>query len=91
MNDLGTIEFTDGVPLTVNLDQGRTCTMTPTVQPDGNLLVSMVIQEPNSLTGESETLTAPRVITRPGQTVSISVSAAGNTLGISLTPVLKGQ
>jgi len=91
MNDLGTIELTDGVPLTVNLSQGKTCTLTPKVLPDGNLQLSMAIEEPDPQNGATTTLSSPMITTRPGESVSVSMNSAGTSLGVSLTPVLKGQ
>jgi hypothetical protein len=91
MNDLGAIEFTDGVPLTVNLDQGKTCTINPKVLPDGTLQLSMAIEEPDPQNGATTTLSTPTIITRPGQAVSVSMSSAGTSIGVSLTPMLKDQ
>jgi hypothetical protein len=87
MNDLGTVEFTDGEPLMVNLALGKTCTITPKVLADGTLQLSMVIEGPGDGIGATETLSSPTIITRPGQSVAVSV----NDLGLSLTPVLKDQ
>jgi len=87
MNDLGTIEFTDGAPLTVNLGQGNTCTIMPKVLPDGTLQLRMVMEGPGDGNGAVETLSSPTIITRPGQTVAMSV----NGFGVSLTPTLKGE
>ena len=86
MNQLGTVEFTDGVPLQVNLDQNRTCTITPKVLPDGTLQLSMVIQGPGAR-GTMDTLSSPKIITRPGQAVAVSVG----DLGIGLTPTIKNN
>jgi len=86
VNQLGTVEFTDGVPLQVNLDQNRTCTITPKVLPDGTLQLSMVIQGPGAR-GTMDTLSSPKIITRPGQAVAVSVG----DLGIGLTPTIKNN
>ncbi len=87
MNELGTVEFTDGEPLMVNLGEGKTCTMTPKVLSDGTLQISMVIEGPGDMPGVKERLSSPTIISRPGQAVAITV----NDLGISLTPTLKGE
>jgi hypothetical protein len=86
VNQLGTVEFTDGVPLQVNLDQNRTCTITPKVLPDGTLQLSMVIQGPGAR-GTMDTLSSPKIICPPGMAVAVSVG----DLGIGLTPTIKSN
>jgi hypothetical protein len=46
-NDLGIIEVSDGKPSSYTLADGRACTITPTVLPDGNASLATTIDETN--------------------------------------------
>jgi hypothetical protein len=46
-NDLGVIEVSGGKPSSHTLADGRACTITPTVLPDGNASLATTIEEIN--------------------------------------------
>jgi hypothetical protein len=47
-NDLGVIEVSSGKPSSYTLADGRVCTITPTVLPDGNVSLTTTINETNA-------------------------------------------
>lgn len=53
-NDLGVIDVSSGKPSSHTLADGRACTITPTVLPDGNVSLTTKIDETN---GSRRTLT----------------------------------
>src|SRR5512133_3893768 len=46
-NDLGVIQVSGGKPSSHTLSDGRTCTITPSVLPDGNARLATTIDETN--------------------------------------------
>jgi hypothetical protein len=79
VQDLGVVEVLDGVQSRHELGGGRICFITPTIQKDGSLLLSMSIEEAGKV------LTRPRVQTASGMAFQISVG----DIGIGMTPVIK--
>jgi hypothetical protein len=79
--DLGVVELSNRTSSHFDLGAGRECIITPTVLPDGNLEIDMVITADQNTTR----LVAPRVTTRPGQRLLVSM---GDT-SVALTPKLK--
>jgi hypothetical protein len=85
--DLGVVELTDRVPAQLDLGDGRSYVLTPTVLPDGNIQVEITV-EVEIAEGKSEQLAKSRLTARPGQQCSVS---AGDNLMITLTPRLKTE
>jgi hypothetical protein len=79
VQDLGVVEVSDGVQSRHDLGGGRICIVTPAVQKDGSVLLSMSIEE------SGKVLARPRAQTRSGVPFQIS---AGD-IGIGMTPVIK--
>ena len=86
VTDLGVVEISDKVSSRHEVGTGRTAVLTPTVLPDGTLDIAIVIEEP-PVNSRRKLLAMPRVITKPGQAVEISV----DELGLKFTPTLKGK
>jgi hypothetical protein len=74
--DLGTLELADNEPLKIELSEGRTAVVTTKVLPDGSLDIGTVIQAP-PVDGKRKLLGMPRVITKPGHAVQVSVGEVG--------------
>jgi len=79
IQNLGVVEVSDGVQSTHDLEGGRVCIVTPTIQKDGNLLLALRIEEAGKL------LASPRVITKSDKPFEILV---GN-VGVGFTPHIK--
>jgi hypothetical protein len=47
-NNLGVVDVTDSKPSNHTLSDGRVCTITPTVLPDGNVNLTTIIVETNA-------------------------------------------
>ena len=56
-NDLGVIDVSSGKPSPHTLADGRVCTITPTILPNGNVSLNTSIVETNGSTTRSRTLT----------------------------------
>ncbi|MGA2052119.1 MAG: hypothetical protein ABSH19_02275 [Opitutales bacterium] len=93
VNDLGVVEFSDGEPVSFNLDGGLVANVTPTVLDDGSLQLKMTIENPNNPDGSTSVMASPTIIARSGMPVKIAISSTslGGTVSVSLTPTLKGQ
>ena len=84
--DLGQVELTASTQKRVTLGEGKDCVITPTVLPDGNLQMELVV-ETKTGDGKVQRLGPSRLTARPGQHCAISV---GSTM-VGLTPQLKTQ
>jgi hypothetical protein len=82
--DLGQVELTASTQKRVSLGDGKDCVITPTVLPDGNLQMELVV-ETKAADGKVQHVGQARLTARPGQQCAISV---GSTI-VSLTPTLK--
>src|ERR1019366_9672563 len=58
VQDLGVVEVSDGIQTRHDLGGGRVCIITPTVQKDGSVLLSMSIEEAGKV------LASPRAQTK---------------------------
>jgi len=79
VKDFGVVEVTNGVQSRYEMGGGRVCFLTPTLQKDGSLLLSMTVEE------SGKVLSRPRVVTQSGMAFQISVG----DIGIGMTPVIK--
>ena len=79
--DLGVVEVSDGIQSRHDLGGGRVCIITPAIQKDGSVLLSMSVEESGNV------LASPRAQTRSDMPVQISVG----DIGIGLTPHIKGS
>jgi hypothetical protein len=77
--NLGIIEVVDGIQSQHDLGGGRVCFITPALQKDGSVLLSMKIEDSGKL------VSSPRVQTMPDQPVEVS---AGD-IGVGFTPHIK--
>ncbi len=84
--DLGQVELTASTQKRVSLDEGKDCVITPTVLPDGNLQMELVV-ETKTGGGKVQRLGQSQLTARPGQECAISVGS----MMVSLTPRLKTQ
>jgi hypothetical protein len=82
--DLGQVELTASTQKRVSLGDGKDWVITPTVLPDGNLQMELVV-ETKAADGKVQRVGQARLTARPGQQCAISV---GSTM-VSLTPTLK--
>src|SRR5438045_2433785 len=76
VQDLGVVEVSDGIKTRHDLDGGRVCIITPTVQKDGSVLLSMSIEEAGKV------LATPKAQTKSDMPVQISIG----DIGVGLTP-----
>lgn len=79
IQDLGVVEVTDGITTRHELSGGRVCIVTPAIQMDGSVLLTMSIEQ------NDEVLAKPRAKTGSGVPFQISVG----DVGIGMTPVIK--
>ena len=79
VQDLGVIEVSGGIQSRHDLGGGRICIVTPAIQKDGSVLLSMSIEE------SGKVLANPRAQTRSDMRVLIS---AGD-ISIGMTPHIK--
>lgn len=84
--DLGEVELTASTQKRVSLGEGKECVITPTVLPDGNLQMELIV-ESKAGDGKVQRLGQSRLTARPGQQCAISVGS----MMVSLTPRLKTQ
>jgi hypothetical protein len=77
--DLGVVEVSDGIQSRHDLGDGRVCIITPAVQKDGSVLLSMQIEESGRL------LQQMRAQTRSDMPFSMSVG----DLSIGMNPHIK--
>jgi hypothetical protein len=84
--DLGALELADNEPLQIELSEGRTAVVTAKVLPDGSMDIGTVIQAP-PVDGKRKLLGMPRVITKPGHAVEVSVG----DVGLKFMPKLKSK
>src|ERR1035438_9782656 len=81
VQDLGVVEVSDGIQTRHDLGGGRVCIITPAIQKDGSVLLSMSVEE------SGKVLASPRAQTRSDMPLQISVG----DIGIGLTPHIKGS
>jgi hypothetical protein len=79
--DLGVIEVSDGVQSRHDLGGGRICVITPDVQEDGEMVLSMSVEEAGKV------LVRPRVQTRSGVPFQFFVG----DVTVHMRPVVKGD
>jgi hypothetical protein len=77
--DLGVVEVSDGVQSRYDLGGGRVCIVTPTIQKDRRIILSMSVEESGNV------LLRPRVQTGAGVPFQISVG----DFSMGMTPVIK--
>jgi hypothetical protein len=82
--DLGAIQLVNQTPSRFELGEGRTCTLTPTIEPDGNYHIKVIFESETMAgqTPQTET-TKAEIITAPGRTVTLE--AGGNTIAFTPT------
>ena len=61
VQDLGVVEVSDGVQTRHDLGGGRVCIITPTIQKDGSILLSMRVEESGKLLQQMRAQTKPDV------------------------------
>jgi hypothetical protein len=79
VQDLGVVEVSDGIQTRHDIGGGRVCIITPTIQKDGSILLSMRIEEGGKV------LASPRAQTKTDMPVHFSVG----DIGVGLTPHIK--
>ena len=79
ITDLGVVEVSDGILTRHDLGGGRVCIITPNVQKDGSVLLSMSIEEAGKV------LLSPKVLTKSDQHAQITIG----DIGIGVTPHIK--
>ena len=79
VQDLGVVEVSDGIQSRHDLGGGRVCIITPAIQKDGSVLLSMSLEE------SGKVLALPRAQTKSDMPVQISVG----DIGVGLTPHIK--
>lgn len=79
VSDLGVVEVSDGVQIQRDLGGGRTCTIMPTVQKDGAVLLNFKIMQDGKL------LASPKIQTAPDRAAVITIG----DIGIGVTPHIK--
>jgi len=57
--DLGVVELSDGVPSQHDLGEGRVCTVTPAIQKDGSVLMTLKIEQDGQLLAPLKVKTLP--------------------------------
>lgn len=77
--DLGVVEISDGVQSRHDIGGGKVCIVTPSIQKDSTIILSMSIEE------SGKVLLKPRVQTGSGVPFQIAIG----DLGIGMTPVIK--
>ena len=78
-HDLGVVEVSDGIQSRHDLGGGRVCIITPAIQKDGSVLLSMSVEE------SGKVLASPKAQTRPDVPVAISIG----DISFGLTPHIK--
>jgi hypothetical protein len=79
IQDLGVVEVSDGITTRHELSGGRVCFVTPAIQMDESVLLTMSIEQ------DGKVLAKPRAQTGSGVPFQISVG----DVGIGMTPVIK--
>jgi hypothetical protein len=79
--DLGMLDFAEGVAARFDLGGGTNCVVTPTVLPDGNVMMQIAMAATNT-DGTSTELGTGRITARFGQHCSISVGDRMIALGV---------
>jgi hypothetical protein len=83
--DLGVIELSAQVPKQVSFGAGRDCLLTPTVLPDGNLMINLFSE---AKTADGKTLSEhSRITVRSGQQCAVTLDG----LLVVFTPKLKTE
>jgi len=82
--DLGVIQLVNQTPSRFDLGEGRTCTLTPTIDADGNYNIKVAF-ESKKMAGQTAQLetTSAEVVTSPGRAVAIE--AGGNIIAFTPT------
>jgi hypothetical protein len=79
--DLGAIQLVNQTPNRFDLGGGKICTLTPTIDADGNYNIKVVF-ESKKADGSIETTTA-QIITAPGR--GVALEAGGNSIAFTPT------
>jgi TolA-binding protein len=84
--DLGAVQLVNQTPSRFDLGGGKTCTLTPTINADGNYDIKVVFETQKS-GGQTEQLTG-EIITSPGHAVRLNVgdSSIGFTPTVNPAP-----
>jgi len=80
--DLGAVQLVNQTPSRFDLGGGKTCTLTPTIDADGNYDIKVVFESQNA-DGQTAPLATGRIITSPGRAVRLNV--ADNSIGFTPT------
>jgi len=94
--DFGDVELEDGVAVHLTMNTGGTCEIRPTVLPDGNFKLVLVLAFIDTDTGETQIAT-PSITTPPGQPVWFGLGGkeedenGPKRFGVSFTPKLKSK
>ena len=78
-HDLGVVEVSDGIQSRHDLGGGRVCIITPAIQKDGSVFLSMSVEESGMV------LASPRAQTESDVPVAISIG----DISFGLTPHIK--
>jgi hypothetical protein len=80
--DLGAVQLANQTPSRFDLGGGRTCTLVPAIDADGNYDIKVVFESLNA-DGQAAPLATGRVITAPGHAVRLNVG--DNSIGFTPT------
>jgi len=85
--DLGAVQLVNQTPSRFDLGGGKTCTLTPTIDADGNYDIKVVFETQNA-DGQAAPLATGRIITSPGRAVRLNVgdSSIGFTPTVNPAP-----
>ena len=80
--DLGPVQLVNQTPTRFYLGEGKTCTLTPTIDADGNYDIKVAFEVPNA-DGQATSPTTGRIVTAPGHPVRLNVG--DNSIGFTPT------
>ena len=80
--DLGAVQLVNQTPSRFDLGGGKTCTLTPTIDADGNYDIKVVFESQNA-DGQIAPLATGRIITSPGHAARLN--AGDNSIGFTPT------
>jgi hypothetical protein len=85
--DLGVVQLVNQTPSRFDLGGGKTCTLTPTIDAEGNYDIKVVFETQNA-DGQTAPLATGRIITSPGRAVRLNVgdSSIGFTPTVAPAP-----
>src|ERR1035441_6148841 len=85
--DLGAVQLVNQTPSRFDLGGGKTCTLTPTIDADGNYNIKVVFEAQNA-DGQTAPLANGRILTSPGRAVRLNVGDSSIGFTPTVNPAL---